>query len=168
MTQPLNSSAGVPSFLSPPAVHAPASARPDADVVIRPAAIIAEAAARRLILWLEANSLEKGGLWSVGSSGIWQRYDKPWNGQYGSRGDSTLVGTVHVTYDMPRKFEVVLHRVQITDHGLMLGWTTTKLVDEALSQVGLSIATCPRDTSAPAAYKKDPFKRSDAYARGEG
>jgi hypothetical protein len=48
----------------------------------------------------------------------------------------------------------------------MAGWTTSTLVDEILSTVGLSIATCERDTSAPTAYKKDPFQRRDAYDRG--
>lgn len=152
----------------PPAVHAPAQARAEADYIIRPAAIIPMGAARGLLDWLAGNSLENGGVWSVGdSTGIWQRYDKPWNGPYGARGESQLVGTIFVTYDKPRKHDVVLHRVQITDHGLMLGWTTTSLVDEALAQVGLSIATCPRDTSMPTtAPRKDPFQRSDAYTRG--
>ena len=67
---------------------------------------------------------------------------------------------------MPRKHEVVIHRVQITDHGLMLGWTSTTLVDEVLAFVGLSIATCPRDTSLPATQAKDPFQSADARNRG--
>jgi hypothetical protein len=152
----------------PPAAYAPAAARPEADYIIRPAAIIPMGVARALLDWLALNSLEAGGLWSVGeTTGIWQRYDKPWNGPYGARGESQLVGTVFVTYDKPRKHDVVLHRVQITDHGLMLGWTTTTLVDELLGKVGLTIDTCPRDTSMPTTGPKaDPFRRPDAYDRG--
>ena len=151
----------------PPGAYAPAAARPEADYIIRPAAVIPVTAARELLAWLEANSLERGGLWSVGSStGIWQRYDKVWNGAFGARGDSQLVGTIYVTYDRPRKHEVVVHRVQITDHGLMLGWTTTTLVDEILAFVGLSIDSCPRDTSMPTEIAKDPFQQPDAYSRG--
>lgn len=147
-----------------PAAHAPAVARPEADFIIRPAAVLSEGTAREILAWLDANSLANGGLWNVGSAtGIWQRYDKVRNGSFGGRDDSQLVGGIYVTYDAPRRHEVVLHRVQITDHGLMLGWTTTRLVDELLAYVGLSIATCPRDTTAPTAYKKDPFKRADAY-----
>jgi len=153
----------------PPAVHAPAVVRSEADYIIRPAAIIPMTSARALIDWLARNTLELGGVWSVGeTTGIWQRYDKPWTGDFGSRGESQLLGTIYVTYDKPRRHDVVLHRVQVTDHGLMLGWTTMTLVDELLGRVGLSIATCPRDTSMPAsAPRQDPFRRADAYTRGQ-
>lgn len=152
----------------PPAVHAPAVARPEADFIIRPAAVIPETAARELLAWLDANSLAQGGLWNVGrATGVWQRFDKARHGEFGERDDSQLVGAIYVTYDLPRRFEVVLHRVQITDHGLMLGWTTTRLVDELLGYVGLSIATCPRDTTAPTSYKKDPFRSGGAYGRAD-
>lgn len=158
----------LPSSLPPPPpIVAQAETRAEHDVVVRPAAVINEAAARQVVAWLDAHSLEHGGLWSVGTStGIWQRYDRPWNGAFGARGEAQLVGTVYVTYDRPRRFEVVIHRVQVTDLGLMAGWTTSKLVDEILSTVGLSLATCPRDTSLPSTYGKDPFQRKDAYSRG--
>lgn len=135
-------------------------------MVIRPAAVLSETAARHLLAWLDANSAaEHGGVWSVGTAtGVWQRYDRPWNGELGTRGSSQLVGTIYVTYDLPRQREVVVHRVQVEDHGLMLGWNTTLLVDELLGQVGLSIATCPRDTTPPATYAKDPFRRRDVYS----
>lgn len=150
----------------PTGVHAQTVARPEADYIIRPAAVINVNAARELVAWLNANSIEKGGVWNVGSStGIWQRYDKPWTGAFGARGDSLLVGTVYVTYDKPRLHEVVIHRVQITDHGLMVGWNSTKLVDEALRQVGLTIDECPRDTSLPSVNTPDPFRAADAYRR---
>lgn len=152
---------------APPAAHAQAVARPEADVVIRPAAVLSEGTARELLAWLDANSLAKGGLWNVGSAtGIWQRYDKVRTGAFGGRDESQLVGGIYVTYDVPRRHEVVLHRVQITDHGLMLGWTTTKLVDELLGYVGLSLASCPRDTTAPTSYRKDPFRSGNAYGSG--
>jgi hypothetical protein len=96
--------------------------------------------------------------------GVWQRYDKPRTNAFGGWDDSQLVGAIYVTYDLPRRHEVVLHRVQVTDHGLMLGWTTTRLVDELLAYVGLSIATCPRDTTPPASYRKDPFRSGAAYS----
>jgi hypothetical protein len=151
----------------PPGVHAVAAARPEADYIIRPAAVIPTHAARELVEWFHKNSLENGGLWNVGAStGIWQRYDKVWNGAFGARGESQLVGTIYVTYDMPRRTEVVIHRVQITDHGLMLGWTSTTLVDEVLAFVGLSIATCPRDTTLPASRLPDPFQNPEARSRG--
>lgn len=165
MTNPLSRDRSVPE--RPPGVHAQAATRVESDYIIRPAAVIPVQAARELVTWFQRNALENGGLWNVGAStGIWQRYDKSWNGPFGARGDSQLVGTIYVTYDMPRKHEVVVHRVQITDHGLMLGWTSTTLVDEVLAYVGLTIDTCPRDTSLPATRGKDPFQRPDARSRG--
>ena len=154
------------SVPAPPPAVAEAGPRAEHDAVIRPAAVIPEAAARSVLSWLEAHNLEKGGVWNVGSStGIWQRYDKKWGGPFGARGDSQLVGTVYVTYDRPRQHEVVIHRVQITDHGLMLGWTSTKLADEALRQVGLDIDSCPRDDTLPSSYGPDPFRQADAYRK---
>ncbi|MCW2544475.1 MAG: hypothetical protein JWM40_2027, partial [Frankiales bacterium] len=41
-------------------------------------------------------------------------------------------------------------------------------VDEVLAYVGLTIDTCPRDTSLPSTQAKDPFQRSDARSRGLG
>jgi hypothetical protein len=40
------------------------------------------------------------------------------------------------------------------------------LVDEILAYVGLSIDSCPRDTSMPSEVARDPFQRPDAYSRG--
>ena len=149
-----------PAAPLPPAVHAQAAARPEADMVIRPAAVLSETHARAILAYLDAYGVERGGVWSVGAAtGVWQRFDRPWTGP----GSNRLVGSIYVTYDLPRNREVVLHRVQVEEHGLMLGWSTTRLVDELLARVGLSIATCPRDTAAPKAYAKDPFKRRDAY-----
>ena len=167
MTSPL-----LPSSRPGPAAgssaHAAPTVRPGADVVIRPAAVIPEHAARGVLSWLASNALERGGLWSVGTStGIWQRYDRPWKGEFGGRGDSQLLGTIYVTYDAPRKYDVLIHRVQVTDHGLMLGWTTRRMVDEILSFVDLSLDTCPREESLPTEYKKDPFQRADAYTRAD-
>ena len=158
----------VPSLATArPALVAHAETRSEQELVIRPAAVIPEHAARRVIAWLDSQSLERGGLWSVGAAtGIWQRYDRPWDGPFGTRGSAQLLGTVYVTHDRPRRFAVVVHRVQVTEMGLMAGWTTTSLVDEVLGVAGLSVATCERDESAPTAYKKDPFKRPDAYSRG--
>ena len=161
MTQPRHGTL-LPSAhtMQPPAVVASAAARAEADMVIRPAAVLSETHAREILAFLDASAVDQGGVWSTGgASGVWQRYDRPWTGP----GTNRLVGSIYVTYDMPRSREVVLHRVQVEDHGLMLGWTTTRLVDELLARVGLSIATCPRDTTAPPSYAKDPFRRRDAY-----
>ncbi|MCW2544708.1 MAG: hypothetical protein JWM40_2260, partial [Frankiales bacterium] len=84
MTNPLSRDKALPE--RPPGVHAQAAIRAEADYIIRPAAVIPVHAARELVTWFQRNSLENGGLWNVGSStGIWQRYDKVWNGAFGAR-----------------------------------------------------------------------------------
>lgn len=126
------------------------------DMTIRPAAVLSGDAARTIIDALEAADVSKGGVWNA-SSGLWQRYDQPWNGPIGGRGNSVVVGSVGVIYDTPRRTEITLYKATITQHGLGLGWTTERLCDEALSYAGLRLATCPRDQlSTPPA--SDPFE----------
>src|SRR3954449_12742460 len=47
--------------------------------VIRPAAVLDEASARTVLSVLEAADVARGGVWNA-SIGLWQRYDKAWDG----------------------------------------------------------------------------------------
>ncbi len=157
-----------PARSRPPEVSPPPAPRLAVDDTIWPAAIIPVSSARALLAWLAADGVDRGGLWSVGrTTGTWQRYDKPWNLTSGTPDDSELVGTVSVTYNKPREQDLVLHQVQVTGHGLTLGWSAISLVDELLGQIGLSLDACSQDASMPTtAPMKDPFQRADAYHRG--
>jgi hypothetical protein len=123
--------------------------------VIRPAAILHEANAREVLRDLEAQDVAVGGVWNA-SIGLWQRFDRPWDGQGGTMGTARLVGSIATVYGSPTKFEITIYRATVTAAGIEAGWTVESLCDEALRAAGLTLASCPRAEmmGAPLA---DPF-----------
>ncbi len=113
------------------------------EAILRPAAVLPSSAAVRIVSALEAHDVAKEGVWNATSS-IWQRYDRPWDGTAGSHGGATLLGTVAVVYDQPRRHEITIFKVSITPAGVAQGWTTDALCDDALQYADLSLDTCPR------------------------
>ena len=85
--------------------------------------------------------LSNGGEWQSEPQ-LWSRYDGPIP-EDGSR-EPELMGTIHVTYGTPTKYEITLYRVSITAAGVNAGWTVASLTDEALGFGGLTLAQCPR------------------------
>lgn len=128
-----------------------------ATEVLRPAAVLDHRSAARVLAELERQDVSHGGVWSASAS-LWQRYDQPWNGPVGQRGDAVLVGSIGVMYDSPSRQQITLYRVMLTPPGAEAGWTVERICDDALSWVGLTLASCTRAElrSAPAA---DPFRR---------
>lgn len=125
--------------------------------VIRPAAVLREQEAARLQAALEANDVSRGGVWNVGP-GLWQRYDRPWDGIGGMVGTSSLMGTVGVIYGSPSRHEITIYRVTVTGDGIQQGWTVETLCDDALGFVGMTLEDCPRaELAAPPT--RDPFHR---------
>lgn len=136
--------------------HLTAPSALDRTEVIRPAAVLDSRAATKVLDALRRDDVSAGGVWNASAS-VWQRYDRPWNGVGGTRGEARLVGTVAVMYDAPARHEVTIYRVTITQVGLEAGWTVEGLCDDALTSTGLTLASCPRAelTTAP---RIDPFK----------
>lgn len=130
--------------------------------VLRPAAVLDHRAAARVLAELERADVANGGVWSASAS-LWQRYDQPWNAAGGGRGDAQLVGSIGVMYDAPVRQQITLYRVTLTQQGLLLGWSVEALCDDALSWVGLTLATCPRAELA-AVPAPDPFRKGTATA----
>ena len=126
----------------------------DTTTVIRPSAVLSEQLATKIIRELEKRDVSVGGLWSA-SVGLWQRYDKPWDGPGGTHGTAQLVGTIGAVYGTPNKYDITIYRVTVTEHGQRMGWGVESLTDDALKYVDLTLATCPRTSMAVAA--KDPF-----------
>jgi hypothetical protein len=114
--------------------------------IIRPAAIVPEHAARRVLVELAHRDLTNGGHWQSEPQ-VWSRYDGPL-GPDGSR-EPELMGTIHVTYGTPTKYEITLYRVTVTPAGVAGGFTVASLTDEALGFGGLTLAECPRATVNP-------------------
>jgi hypothetical protein len=139
-------------------VDPPSVATPDRTQtqVLRPAAVLGHRDAARIVHELKRLDVSGGGLWSATST-LWQRYDRPWNGALGGRGESELVGSIGVMYDSPARSQITLYRVTLTSAGADANWTVESLCDDALTWVGMTLASCPRAElhTAPAA---DPFR----------
>jgi hypothetical protein len=130
----------------------------DVGVVLRPAAVLPRAEAEKVVAALSALDVSDGGVWIV-NPGLWQRYDKPWDGPGGMMGSSQQVGTIGSAYGSPTRYEITLYRVTLTAHGVASGWTVEKLCDDALAHADLTLARCPRaDLAQPPDH--DPFHAS--------
>lgn len=124
--------------------------------IIRPAAVLDERAANRVLQELHRLDIGNGGVWNATSS-LWQRYDTPWDGVAGTRGSARLLGSVAVMYDAPNRHQITIYKVTITPYGLDSSWSVESLVDDALTWVGLTLATCPRaELGEPP--RRDPFR----------
>ena len=125
------------------------------ELVIRPAAILGVAEAAVILRSLETFDVARGGVWNA-TPGLWQRFDRPWNGAAGSRGTAELAGTIAVVYDSPRRNELTIYRATVTVAGVAAGWSLRRLCDDALMWAGLTLDTCPRaELIAPP--RPDPF-----------
>jgi hypothetical protein len=116
--------------------------------VIRPAAILPALAARSILASLALHDVRMGGLWCAEPT-MWQRYDRPWNGNDRGRGTAELIGTMQIIYGTPTRFEIIVFRATVTRVGQQLGYTVTSLCDEAFAYGGLTLATCPRADLRP-------------------
>jgi hypothetical protein len=115
--------------------------------VIRPAAVLPEEAARRVLVELALHDVAAGALWHSEPT-QWRRYDRSWAAP-GIPGDAQLVGTMQVAYGTPTRYEITIYRATITQVGTTAGWTVESLCDEALAFGGYTLATCPRADLTP-------------------
>lgn len=129
---------------------------PDETRIIRPAAVLRETEGRHVVTALTTLDVGAGGVWNV-NPGLWQRYDKPWDGVGGMAGTSKLVGTIGTTYGAPTRYEITVYRVTVTEHGAELGWTVDALCNEALGYAGLTLDNCSR-ARLKEPPQPDPFK----------
>jgi len=113
--------------------------------VIRPAAVVPEEAARRVLMELAVNDVRIGGSW-MAEPAIWRRYDGPWSD---SDTSTELLGTIQVAYGVPTRYEITIFRATITRPGTQRGFTVESLCNEALAYGGLTIETCPRADLRP-------------------
>ncbi|GAC1324740.1 MAG: hypothetical protein NVSMB13_06670 [Mycobacteriales bacterium] len=127
----------------------------ESTTIIRPAAVLPEAAARAVLAELEYQDVGRGGVWNA-SPGLWQRYDSPWVG--GRVGSAILLGTIAAVYGTPSKHEITIYRATVTEPGVGAGWTVERLCDDALRWGGLTLATCPR-AALVSPPTPDPFRR---------
>jgi hypothetical protein len=117
--------------------------------VIRPAAVLMEAAARDILAGLAEDDVRDGGFWLT-SPGVWQRFDRPWPKGSKEPGPAQHLGTLRSIYDSPQRYFVTIFRASITPEGLEQGWSIESLCDDALKHADLTLADCPRAALAPA------------------
>lgn len=129
----------------------------ETTTVIRPSAVLGEKAARDVVQELERRDVSRGGVWNA-SSGLWQRYDVPWNGTPTGPGTAKLVGSIAAVYGTPSRYDITIYRVTTTEHGRSAGWSVDALCDDALQYAGLTLASCPR-AALVAPPRPDPFRR---------
>lgn len=115
----------------------------DVSKVIRPAAVLRPHEAKIVTDELARLDVAAGGVW-VTNPGMWQRFDRPWDGIAGSAGSSQLVGSIATTYGAPTKYEITIYRVSVTTFGQRDGWTVERLCNDALGYAGLTLANCAR------------------------
>jgi hypothetical protein len=115
--------------------------------VIRPAAIVPEEAARRILTALKSHSIDNGGHW-VATTRQWARYNQPGVNADGAAAGH-LIGWIEAVYGASTRYEVTLYRVTITPVGTDSGWTVDTLCDEPLGYGGLTLASCPRAQMQP-------------------
>jgi hypothetical protein len=116
--------------------------------VIRPAAVLPEEEARRVLMELALHDVRMGGVW-WSEPATWRRYDRPWNGTDGGTGSSELLGTIQIAYGVPTRYEITIFRATITKIGQRHGLTVSDLCNEALGYGNLTLETCPRADLKP-------------------
>jgi hypothetical protein len=117
--------------------------------VIRPAAIVPELSARKVLVELVLHDVRMGGVWWSEPTN-WRRYDRPWDGIDDGPGSAEILGTMQIAYGVPTRFDITIYRATVTLAGRERGMTVASLCDEALAFGQLSLATCPRvDLKAP-------------------
>jgi hypothetical protein len=116
--------------------------------VIRPAAVLPEESARRVLMELALRDVRIGGMWWA-EPATWRRYDREWNGTDGGTGNAELLGTIQIAYGVPTRYEITIFRATITRVGQGHGLTVNDLCNEALGYGGLTLDTCPRADLKP-------------------
>jgi hypothetical protein len=134
--------------------------------VIRPAAVLMEAAARQILAGLAEEDVRNGGRWLT-SPGVWERYDRAWPKGAREPGPAIHLGTIRSIYDSPQRYSVTIFRASITAEGLEQGWTVDSLCDDALKHAGLALADCPRATflPTPQPFPQDRQERQERQER---
>ena len=127
----------------------------DEVLVLRPSAVLPAWVAADVISSLESRDVALGGVWAA-SVGLWQRYDKPWDGHIrladqrsgGAKGRAQLVGAIGAVYGTPTRYDITIYRVTLTEHGRAEGWTHDALVNDALQYARVTLAQLPRARSS--------------------
>lgn len=132
---------------------------------VRPAMVLPEAQARRLIAAAERGDVGRGGCFSAGPAGV-QVWSGPWDGVLGTHGSSEHLGSVDWCYDTPTRHYITVYRVMVTARGAAAGQTTSGLLARVLALAGIDAGD---QTALVAPPPRDPFlaeNRRDRWPAG--
>jgi hypothetical protein len=117
--------------------------------VIRPAAVLSELNAQRVLDGLRRDDVRSGGHWHA-EPGCWRLFERPWKGRDERSAEAAgLIGSIQVAYGMPTRYEITIFRATVTVAGTRAGYTVESLCDAALGYADLTLATCPRIDMQP-------------------
>jgi len=123
---------------------------------VRPALVLAEQDARRLLDAARGHEVTRGGRFSCSPAGV-QVWDGPWESA-DHPGDATHLGSVDWSYDTPVKHYVTIYRAMVTERGVDAGATTLSILGEVLGLTGVPLDGARVTMPAPPA--RDPFRRT--------
>jgi hypothetical protein len=133
-----------------------AVATPALSSQVRPAMVLQERDARRLLEAAERFDVSRGGNFAAGPAGI-QVWTGPFDGPNGSHGTAHHLGSVDWSYDTPVKHYVTIYRVMVTQAGVDEGETTFSILQRVLGLGGL--AADGNRITLPMPPARDPFRR---------
>lgn len=122
---------------------------------VRPSLVLDESIARALLQEAARLDVSAGGRFSAGPAGV-QVWSGPWDGEGGTHGSATHLGSVDWTYDTPSRNYVTIYRSMVTQAGIDKGETTESILTVVLKLVGQSIEGPRIEQPMPPA--RDPFR----------
>ena len=133
-----------------------AVARPALSSQVRPAMVLQEEAARRLLESAEGQDVSRGGCFAAGPAGI-QVWSAPFDGAGGSHGSAVHLGSVDWSYDTPVRHYATIYRAMVTAGGVAAGETTASILGRVLALANLAVEGSRVQLPLPPA--RDPFRR---------
>lgn len=129
---------------------------------IRPALVLPEREARRLLAAAAREDVSRGGVFSAGPAGV-QLWSGPWDGALGSHGSAVHLGSVDWSYDTPARHYITVYRVLVTAAGAAQGLSTESVLARVMALGGLSTEGATLAMAVPP--PRDPFRSSELRAR---
>ncbi|HTY72866.1 MAG TPA: hypothetical protein VMI11_10655 [Actinomycetes bacterium] len=123
---------------------------------VRPALVLAEQDARRLLDAARSHEVTRGGLFACSPAGV-QVWDRPWTAP-DSPGDAVHLGSVDWSYDTPVKHYVTIYRAMVTAAGVERGVTTETVLKAVLDLTGIPLDGARITMAIPP--PRDPFRRT--------
>ena len=149
-TMPLGGPSMAGLTLRPNAVAVPALASH-----VRPALVLAEQDARRLLDAARNNEVSRGGRFSCSPAGV-QVWDGPWDSP-DLPGSALHLGSVDWSYDTPVKHYVTIYRAMVTAAGVENGVSTETVLKAVLDLTGIPLDGARVTMAIPP--PRDPFRR---------